>query len=264
MAESKRERRKIRLVELFAKLIGAKVKLIPILPHRFDPSRFIASTIPLSQEDEAALSNVDWSAKEVMVGTVRTPEQLQFHLDKQGYYTPARHLSKERFPIRHIALHEEDLGEKSGILRWGEVTSVRTLKRGQIPVTMRPGADPQEEYLYFTVKQWKDLPHPIAIRDTYRGKPQFTNPFLLLHCTESYQLFAITSPEDFRLMASLIQAPTESATVLLYQQADRAVFQADGYFVITDGKGKILEKVSVQSFANRPRQSFWQLKKALK
>ena len=264
MPENRHERRKIRLVELFAKLIGAKVKLIPLLPNRFDPARFTAPPAPLSQEDETALSNVDWSVKEVMVGTVRTPEQLQFHLDKRGYYVPARYLTKEQFPIRYIALHEEDLGEKSGILRWGEVTSVRTLKRGQIPVTMRPGSDPQEEYLYFTVKQWIALPRPITIRDTYRGKPQFTNFFLLLHCAESYQLFAITSPKEFRLMAVLTNAPTEPATILLYQQENRALFQADGYFIITDGKGKILEKLSVQSFVNRPRQSFWQLKKAFK
>lgn len=264
MPENRHERRKIRLVELFAKLIGAKVKLIPILPNRFDPSRFAPPPAPLSQEDETALSNMDWSVKEVMVGTVRTPEQLQFHLDKRGYYVPARHLTKEQFPIRYIALHEEDLGEKSGILRWGEVTSVRTLKRGQIPVTMRPGADPKEAYLYFTVKEWMDLPRPITIRDTYRGKPQFTNFFLLLHCTESYQLFAITSPEDFRLIAALTQSPTDTAAACLYHLENRAVFQADGYFIITDSKGKILEKVSVQSFANRPRQSFWQLKKALK
>lgn len=263
MPENRHERRKIRLVEMFAKLIGAKVKLIPVFPNRFDPARFTTPPAPLSQEDETALSSVDWSAREVLVGTVRTPEQLQFHLDKRGYYVPARHLTKDQFPIRYIALHEEDLGEKSGILRWGEVTSVRTLKRGQIPVTMRPGADPEEAYLYFTIKEWIDLPRPITIRDTYRGKPQFTNFFLLLHCTESYQLFAIASPKDFRLMAALIQAPTGPA-VLLYQQENRAVFQADGYFVITDGKGKILEKVPVQSFTNRPRQSFWQLKKALK
>ena len=264
MAESKKQHRKIRLVELFAKLIGAKVKLTPILPNRFDPANFTPVPTPLSPETEAQLSRVDWSAKDVMVGTVRTPEQLQFHLKKQGYYVPARHIERNPAAILYIALHEECLGEVSGIFRYGEVTSVRMLKRGQIPVTMRSGADPMEDYLYFTIKEWTALPHPIAIRNTYRGKPQFTNLFLLTHCLESYQLFCITSQRDFRLMAALKHAPVEPSAVLLYQAEESALFSADGFFWITNSRGKILEKIAMQSFSANPGKQFWQIKRLLK
>ena len=38
-------------------------------------------------------ANIDWSVKNVMVGTVRTAEQLQFSLDRCGYYVPAEHIA---------------------------------------------------------------------------------------------------------------------------------------------------------------------------
>ena len=75
-------------------------------------------------------------------------------------------------PIKYIALHEEGLGNTSGIKRYGEVLTAQKIKRGRIPVTMRPGANPEELYYYFAVRKWIDLPQAIEIRDSFKGKPQ--------------------------------------------------------------------------------------------
>ena len=135
---------------------------------------------------------------------------------------------------------------------------------------MRPNANPEELYVYFTVRKWMELPQTIVIQDSYRGKPQFTNQFLLEHCTKSYQLFAISSEEEYRLMVEINKAfdnpsaATPDAQTTVYQiNESSAVIVADGYFTITNGKGDILDRIAISSFAQRPRAGFYQIKKLL-
>ena len=231
-------------------------------------SAFERASLPRGIEEK--LAKVDWSVKDVMVGTVRTAEQLQFNIEKQGYYVPAKHITDKQLPIRYIALHEEGLGNESGIRRFGEVLTAQKIKRGRIPVTMRPGANPEEIYYYFMVREWIKLPQTIAIKDSFRGKPQFTNKFLLDHCTKSYQLFAISSEEEYRLMVEInkafdnLSATTADDSTAVYRINDqRAVIVADGYFTITNDAGDILDKISVSSFAKSPRTGFRKIKNAI-
>lgn len=231
-------------------------------------SAFERASLPRGIEEK--LAKVDWSVKNVMVGTVRTAEQLQFNIEKQGYYVPAKYISDKQLPIRYIALHEEGLRNESGIRRFGEVLTAQRIKRGRIPVTMRPSANPEEVYYYFTVREWIDLPQTIAIKDSFRGRPQFTNKFLLDHCTKSYQLFAISSEEEYRLMVEInkafdnLSATTSDDSTAVYRINDQhAVIVADGYFTITNDAGDILDKISVSSFAKSPRAGFRKIKKAI-
>ena len=229
-------------------------------------SAFERASLPRGIEEK--LAKVDWSVKDVMVGTVRTPEQLQFNLDKRGYYVPARYISEQQLPIKYIALHEEGVGDSSGIQRYGEVLTAQKLKRGKIPVTMRPGANPEEIYYYFTVRKWTDLPQVIEIRDSFRGKPQFTNKFLLDHCTKSYQLFAISSQEEYRLMAEINKAfsnlsatASEDSTAVYRINDTHAVIVDESFFTITNSDGSILDRIPISSFAKSPRACFNKIKK---
>lgn len=231
------------------------------------PSIVPADDLP-TDPFEQLLTQVDWETRNVMVGSVRTPEQLRFNLENRGYYAPARYIPEYRLPIRYIALHEEGLEEASGIKRYGQVLTVQKLRRGRIPVTMRPGANPREVYFYFTVREWVELPRPIEIRDSCKGKPQFTNVFLLGHCTKSYQLFSISSREDYRLMEVLheaFQSLSDGEDVMTYSlRDDRTLSIAEGYLTVTDEAGRLLDKVSLDAFARSPRGSFNRIKKAVK
>ena len=231
-------------------------------------SAFERASLPRGIEEK--LAKVDWFVRDVMVGTVRTPEQLQFNIDKQGYYVPAKYITDDLLPIRYIALHEEDLGNESGIRRFGEVLTAQKIKRGRIPVAMRPGANPEEIYYYFTIRKWIDLPQMVEIKDSFRGKPQFTNKFLLDHCTKSYQLFAISSEEEYRLMVEInkafdnLSATSSDESTAVYRVNDtHSVIMADGYFTITNDNGDILDKISVSDFAKSPRAGFRKIKKAM-
>ncbi len=214
----------------------------------------------IKKEDK--LSLVDWSAKDTMVGTVRDGRQLEFILKYKGYYVPAYFITEDRLPIGYIALHEQGIGSEPGIRRYGEVLTAQKIKRGRIPVPMSRG-NGDELYYYFQVRRWDKLSQPISIRDTSRGKPLFTNKFLLDNCTQSYQLFSVSSCEDFCLMTAINKAfddlkNSKNDNYCAVYPIDKTytLTLSEGCFSLVNDKGETLEKISVGSFSYRPRDSF--------
>lgn len=229
---------------------------------------FERASLPRGIEDK--LAKVDWSVKDVMVGTVRTDEQLQFNIENRGYYVPAKFISEEQLPIRYIALHEEKIGTEPGIKRYGEVLTAQKIQRGKIPVSMRKNADPKELYYYFTVRSWMNLPQRILIEDSFRGKPKFTNKFLLDHCERSYQLFSIGSEEEYRLMSEIskafdrLEASSGADNTAVYRVNDQcSVIVTNGFFTISDNQGEILDRIAIAEFTCSPRAGFRRIKEAL-
>lgn len=231
-------------------------------------SAFERASLPRGIEER--LAKVDWSVKDVMVGTVRTDEQLKFNMEKKGYYVPAKFISNDMLHIRYIALHEQDIGSENGIRKYGEVLTAQKIRRGRIPVPMRKNADPNEQYYYFTVRKWETLPQTILIQDTWKGAPQFTNKFLLDNCTKSYQLFSIASEEEYRLMVEInkafddLDASTAKDNTTAYRINDtHTIAILDGCFTIMNDNGDILDKISISNFAKGPRAGFNKIKKMI-
>ncbi len=228
-------------------------------------SAFERASLPRGIEER--LAKVDWSVKDVMVGTVRSEEQLNFNLQNNGYYVPEKYITKDMLPIRYIALHEQNIGSEPGIKRYGEVLTVRKIKRGRIPVPMSRN-NSEEIYYYFNIRNWESLDKIIEIKDSNRGKPQFTNKFLLDNCSKSYQLFAISSEEEYRLMIEInkafenLDASQKSDNTAVYRINDKnTVYVSDGNFVITNDSGEIIDTISISSFAKKPREGFNKIKK---
>ena len=212
------------------------------------------------------LSHISWDMPDVMVGTVRNEEQLEYNLNQKRYYVPAKFLSEKQLPIRYIALYEWDEEDNACICRMARVLSTETIPRGSIPVTMRPEADPTEPYYSFTVDPWTALPHEIRIRDTVRGRPLFTNRFLIEHCKVSWELFAIGSEKEYRLWAAICKLLDEdkpSSPAYAIGEKRKLTLEKD-CLILRTKRGRILEKISVQQYKDSPRLSFLQLKKHLK
>lgn len=223
-------------------------------------SAFERASLPRGIEER--LARFDWSVKDVMVGTVRTKEQLQFNLDKKWYYVPARFITDDVLPIRYIALHEEGIGTDSGIKVYGEVLESRKMKRSTIPTPTK--SDPNEIYYCFRVREWIKLEETIIIKDSSRGKPRFTNKLLLDTCTESYQLFEIESEADYRLMQEITNAFGDiEADEKVYRISDTFSITTvgDNFTVMSDDGAT--EKISKTSFKNHPRAIFANLKKRI-
>lgn len=229
-------------------------------------SAFERASLPRGIEEK--LAKVDWSIKDVMVGTVRTEEQLKFNIEKKWYYVPARFITDDILPIKYIALHEEGLGSEAGIKVYGEVLEARRMKRSAIPTPTK--SNPDEIYYCFRVRKWVSLPQTITIQDSWRGRPQFTNKFLLDNCTKSYQLFAIASEEEYRLMVEInkafdnLNASTAKDNTAVYRINDtHTIAVSEGYFTIMNDNGSILDRIAISSFAKGPRAGFNKIKKII-
>lgn len=233
------------------------------------PSCLVAALFLLRQgirsREEAEEPDGEWLEKDVMVGTVRSAEQLRYNLSTRSYYAPARFVSENQLPVSYIALHEQGIGVPVGIKRYARVCTTEKIPRGKIPVSMRPNTDPEEPYYYFTVEEWLKLPRPIVIQGTARGKPRFTSKFLLDHCTHSYQLFAVRSETEFRLMAEIQKALADGQHRLdCPVSSSRRVTIGDGSIVITDGTGRELDKIRLSAYARKPQVFFYRIARQIR
>lgn len=167
--------------------------------------------------------------------------------------------------MKYIALHEQGIGVPVGIKRYAKVLTQDTVPRGKIPVSMRPNTDPEEPYYYFTVEPWQFLPNPIAIQGTARGKPRFTSKFLLDRCTHSYQLFAISSEAEFRLMEEIRKALADGTYKADIPVGDNSrVILGDGLITVTDRKGRTLDRIRLSTYARNPAVSFHRIARQIR
>ena len=228
-------------------------------------SAFERATLPRGTEER--LFKVDWSVKDVMVGTVRTKEQLDYNIENKCYYAPKRVIDEGSLPISFIALHEEGLGSDSCIKRYAKVITTTVKKRGDIPTPTKSSAN--ELYYYFEVDEWRTLDNPIEIKDSNKGKPRFTNKFLLDNCRQSYQLFSINSEEEYRLMVELDKAfdnfaASDENDAANYKINDtHTVSVVDGKFIIGNTDGEIVKELLISDFGKSPRQYFKEMKEVI-
>ena len=185
---------------------------------------------------EAKLKAVDWKVQDVLVGTVRSAQQLESCREHRFYYVPAEYLEKEALSIRYIALYQSPylFGPQAGIRYCGEVTKCSAVCRGDITeVPARKGTE-QTPYYRFEVKEWKQLNRPVAARETcfVRG---LTNLFLLRHSAETPQLW-LHSEEEYRLYAGLMCAVNDAAI----NEEDNDLGFAFRGFTVSFKNGKIL------------------------
>ena len=73
---------------------------------------------------EAKLKAVDWAVRDVLVGTMRSPQQLDICRKNCFYYIPAERLQDSDFPVRYVALYQSQyvFGAQAGVRYYGEVT----------------------------------------------------------------------------------------------------------------------------------------------
>lgn len=222
--------------------------------------------------EDGELAAAHLSARDVLVGTVRSDWQMDYCLESLTYYVPARALPPEELMVSVVALYEEGLSRRPGIKRYGEVTETRVVRRADIPVPMSR-SNGEEAYYLFSVAEWRYLESPILIEDTGRGRPMLTSRFLLTHCTRSWQLVAITSPAEYRLCELYCRLREVAMSPTPEGQAPRPMFRrvgerhiltaADGEIRLLDAHGQTLFAESVRAHASPAAEQLRRLSRAL-
>lgn len=161
-------------------------------------SAFERATLPLGIEKK--LAKVDWTRRDVLVGSLRNREQLDICLTHHFYHIPKRQLKTEHLPVRYVALYQSKniFGSEACVQYYGEVISTRLLRRHDIREIPSSSTD---EYYRLEIKEWKKLGRPIAIKEI-SGINFFTNLFLLEHSSETPEL-KIGSEAEYRLYSEL-------------------------------------------------------------
>ena len=232
-------------------------------------SAFERASLPRGIEER--LAKIDWTVRDVMVGSLGSVAQFDDNIRRKYYYVPAKHVDDSALPIHYIALYQSKnrFKEYAGIHYYGEVTYMKKVKRKDIDFPMsRNNGD--EWYYAFRIKEWKTLPTPIAVKDEWVNEPKFTSLFLLEHSTQSFELFNIHSEDEYRLMVEINKAFDNLSTTAadnnttVYRVNDNySVIVADGCFTITNNNGEILSKIPVSTFARSPRMGFKKIKSAI-
>ena len=83
---------------------------------------------------EAKLKAVDWAVRDVLVGTMRSLQQLDICRKDCFYYIPAERLQDSDLPVRYVALYQSQyvFGAQAGVRYYGEVTKCSAVRRSAI------------------------------------------------------------------------------------------------------------------------------------
>ena len=226
-------------------------------------SAFERTTLP--RGIEAKLAKVDWSVRDVLIGTLGSRHQLNVCLNHRFYHIPAARIKGSEFPVRYVAIYQSKklFGTEAGVQHYGEVTKCIPLRRGDITeIKARPGTE-DELYYRFEIKEWKQLSKPIAAKELGFVK-SFTNLFLLEHSAEMPELW-IRSEEEYRLYSELKRAINDTTindedNNLGFNFGSFTLMFEEGQILASKGK-QIFAKYAISDFSRSPNAVFRQMQK---
>ena len=225
-------------------------------------SAFERATLPRGIEEK--LAKVDWTRRDVLIGSMSNIQQMDACLKHNFYHIPAYRIKESDLPIRVVALYQSKnlFGTKAGIRYYGDVVSCTRVHRKEI---IEIPKDSDEYYYRLDIKEWKELPKPITAKEI--GKVHFfTNGFLLEHSSEVPELM-LRSEEEYRLYFELKRALNN--TEINDSESDIRFHYADAMIAFEDGNinvyknGKIVDKKSVEAFSRSPNSVFRLLQKSI-
>lgn len=134
------------------------------------------------------------AGKNVLVGSVRGPEQVGVAVRKAFYHMPLKNLASQKSltQIEYVAMCQSRKKfidpAKTGIHWVGKVADWKVLRRKEITeVPCRPGTE-EELYVRFTVEEWKPLDAPIALGGQGIYTVLYTSKYILDRALELAEL----------------------------------------------------------------------------
>ena len=208
-----------------------------------------------SQKTPSGEPEVDYSKKNVMVGMLRNPRQLNKNLKGNFYHIPAKLLKNNYNEIKYVAIYQSKtlFGKIGGIRYYGKVESIVPKKRRDI--TEIPSAS-EEIYDYIRIKEWKLLKKAVKAKEC-RGPVFFTTEYLLKTASTTSELLFGSEKEHalFKLLASLFSEGSENESV---SSGNVALTKHDGVVEVTEN-GAFLTSVNSDDFDMKPYETTHEL-----
>lgn len=187
-------------MELLYCILGVGVMVVVLMVIQLPVDRSVAASHNAAQ---VRTTRFPPEAQDVLVGTLRNPEQLDVCLQCGFYHIPCCQVEDTEHPIRYIAIYQSMtlFGGQAGVRYYGKVSECITVPRYQITQVY---SESDEPYLLFRVQEWQQLPAAVLPKETAFVSKR-TNLFCLLHSVEVPQLWS-ESREEFALYEMLYHA----------------------------------------------------------
>ena len=242
---------------------GLVTELLDELISDSPDSAFERATLPRGIEEK--LAKVDWSRRDVLVGTLRGPEHLVACLAKKAFLVAASRIKEENFPIRYVALYETEtaFGSDAKIKYYGEVKTIEIVTSENSALGDSVLLVPGEQYYQLKVKSWKELDNPIKPKE--KGFYQmYTNLFLLQNSSYVNELF-LRSEEEYRLYSELKRRTDKASFARDLQGGVSRIEIGEKRVEFMDGEIRMLVneilvgKCTFVEFSNKPNMMFRRL-----
>jgi predicted component of viral defense system (DUF524 family) len=207
------------------------------------------------------IKNVDFTNRDVLVGSLSKAEQLEVCFNYGFYHIPCSEIAESRLPIRYIALYQSSskFKQNAGIHYYGEITLIEKLKRSEI-TEIPTSRNENAMYYKFHVKEWHHLNKEIKPKELRIRSRLYTNLFLILNAEYIPEL-CIKSKEEYRLYMDL-KRYCNSISVSMDEENSEDLYTniefENGRVSIDDNKisvykGQRFYQYKLEDFAARPR-----------
>lgn len=223
-------------------------------------SAFERATLPLGIEEK--LARVDWSRRDVLIGTLRSNAQLRKCLENNFYYIPQKLVADDNLPIHYIAMFQTPriFSEKAGIHYYGEVLRSALVRRKMIKEVPMTHGNPEEVYYRFVIREWIPLDTPILPRESGFVR-EFTNKFLLEN-SEFVPELLLRSEEQYRFYTELKR---RTGAVIEGNEINPGFKMGELKILFEDGdirlyhQGKVVGQCTILEFSHHPNATFRRL-----
>jgi len=208
------------------------------------------------------------SNREVLVGALKSKEQLEVNLKHNFYHIPAKKINLAKNNIKYVALSQSQnlFGIDGGIVWYGKIKDINLVKRNEI---LEMPKDDESLYYRFDIEKWCRLKNKIII-SKYQVRSFIYTTFYLLNNASNVTELCIKSKEEFRLFHELKRFYNDISIEVdknIDIQSGIKAFFVDNMNIVVNKEsimsilGENVICVSMDDFLKRPMKS---IKKLLK
>lgn len=219
---------------------------------------------PIGKEDY--LRDEYFYNREVLVGALKSKEQLEINLKYNFYHIPQKKINLAKNNIKYVALAQSNhlFGDDGGILWYGRIKDINLVERNEI---LELPKDDDSLYYKLEIEKWRRLENKIKI-DKYQVRSFIYTTFYLLNNASSVTELCIKSKEEFRLFLELKRLYNEisiEGNNIIGAESGIKAFNLEGINIIVNDDSimsiadETVIKVSKDDFIKKPIKSIKEL-----